>query len=512
MAKAGAAPAGWTWEKFEATSAEVGSWVWGTARGAWNEKATINQIMTDAVIGMIPLVGDATAVRDLAAVTFGLIDEPAKRDDKWQWVLLIILLFALIPVIGGVIKGVGRISLRSAMIAEKLTGAARLVHMEQAAKDCIDLLNRVGAGKAEAWFKKLNLADHQAALVEKFDDLMRTINGVLVTVERRMGPVLPESMLQRIKGLKNGVDQLAELGRKMIPKAVKDLHATLTEMQQFIRSGGEATSRVTAHTAVAGERAVITHADELRLIEGAQAARSARGGLLKNPARKNLIDAKDLYKYEPGYPNLMAYSETVDGVKLYPNVTTYAGKIVNRTLDRGEKVFRVFGPKGVTHGYQLPVDAFAGGNPARASKFWGMGGMPRSAKEWREYAGAVLDEWNHDGYIAVGTVEESGKVKACTGKIAEQYGEKIPGQYLPGGGKQAMIDTQADLAERINAVAAEVVHDGRPRTFSAGGYSWEIKPTGWKDVNGVHGYDVVMRTAGVQTAKLGAREQASKER
>jgi len=512
MAKVGTAPAGWTWENFEATAAEVGSWVWGTAQGAWNEKASINQIITDAVIGMIPLVGDATAVRDLAAVTFGLVDQPTKRDDKWQWILLVVLLFALIPVVGGVIKGVGRLSLRSAMIAEKLTGAARLVHMEQAAKECIEFLNRVGAGKAEAWFKNLNVADHQAALVQKFDDLARTMNDVLVTVERRMGHVLPASMLQRINGLKNGMDQLAVLARKMIPKALKDLHATLTELQQFIRSGGETTSRVTAHTAVAGERAVVTHADELRLIEGAQAARSARGGWAKNPAQKRFIDAKGLYKHEPGYPNLMAYSETVNGVKVYPNVTTYAGKIANRTLDKGEQVFRVFGPKGVTHGYQLPVDAFAGGNPARASKFWGMGGMPKNGKEWREYSGAVLDEWNHDGFIAVGTVEESGKVKACTGKIAEQYGEKIPGQYLPGGGKQAMIDTPADLAEQINAVAAQVVQDGKARTFSSGGYSWEIKPTGWKDVNGVHGYDVATRTAGVQTAKLGAREQASKER
>ena len=39
----------------------------------------------------------------------------------------------------------------------------------------------------------------------------------------------------------------------------------------------------------------------------------------------------------------------------------------------------------------------------------------------------------------VGTVEKSGKVKACTGKIAEQGGKDIPGQYLPGGGTQAKI-------------------------------------------------------------------------
>ena len=46
---AGSAPAGWTWERFEATSSEIGNWVWGTAKGAWNEKASINQIIVTAI-------------------------------------------------------------------------------------------------------------------------------------------------------------------------------------------------------------------------------------------------------------------------------------------------------------------------------------------------------------------------------------------------------------------------------------------------------------------------------
>ena len=173
----------------------------------------------------------------------------------------------------------------------------------------LEFLNRVGAGKAEAWFKTLNVLKYQPELVQKFDNFMRAMNGVLVTVERHMGHMLSDRMLQRINSLKNGIDQLAELGRKMIPRALKDIHATLKELQQFIRSGGEATSRVTAHTAVAGERAIVTHADELRLIEGAQAVRSARGGWIKNSGTEELIAKKQLYKPEPGYPNLMEFSK-----------------------------------------------------------------------------------------------------------------------------------------------------------------------------------------------------------
>lgn len=65
---------------FKETSLETGQWIWGTLQGAFNEKQTIGQITVDAVIGMIPLVGDVTAVRDLIAVSIGLTKEPKKRE------------------------------------------------------------------------------------------------------------------------------------------------------------------------------------------------------------------------------------------------------------------------------------------------------------------------------------------------------------------------------------------------------------------------------------------------
>ena len=48
------APGGPSWESFQSISLEVGDWVWGTAQGAFNEKATLSQILVDAAIGMIP--------------------------------------------------------------------------------------------------------------------------------------------------------------------------------------------------------------------------------------------------------------------------------------------------------------------------------------------------------------------------------------------------------------------------------------------------------------------------
>ena len=49
------------------TVLSVTSWIWGTVKGGFNEQQTIGQIVVDAAIGMIPVVGDVTAVRDLLA-------------------------------------------------------------------------------------------------------------------------------------------------------------------------------------------------------------------------------------------------------------------------------------------------------------------------------------------------------------------------------------------------------------------------------------------------------------
>src|SRR5690349_15829018 len=132
------APGGLTLASFQSTCLEVGDWIWGTAQGAFNEKATMSQIIVDAVIGMIPVVGDVTGVRDLLAVVIGLSMDPRKREDKAQWIMLVVLALALIPVVGGVIKGVGRLLIKAIGEAAQLAGQAqKAAHLAQAAKDIV---------------------------------------------------------------------------------------------------------------------------------------------------------------------------------------------------------------------------------------------------------------------------------------------------------------------------------------------------------------------------------------
>lgn len=483
---------------------EAGGWLWGTVQGAFNHKASLSQIIVDAVVGMVPLVGDVTAARDIIAVSVRLVDDPKARESKLEWVLLAVLVLALIPVFGGVVKGVGRLVIKAAGEAGHLTGVARAAKIGEAAKDIVAFLNRIGAGHAERWLLRLKFSDHQSSVLQHFDNFIYTVNGALNQIERKLGGALSEGLKQRIQGLMTGLGQIRVKAREMIPQAIKELDETLREIQQFVRSGGQTTSRVTEHTVVAGDKAAITMTDELRLAEGMSATRSGRGGIAKNEGNLALVAKQGFYKHEPGYPNLTGYAPSGKAQQ----VNTFGGKIVNRPLAEGEEIYRVFGPQGVTHSTEVGR-SYAPGAASGRPNFWGLGSPPRNAEEWRK-GSAVLDEWNRDSFIVVGTVREKDAVKACTGKIAEQAGKDIPSQYLPGGAKQAMLQLPPDINDLLRAAGERVIATGKPEMFERAGVAWVIKPTGWKDANGIHGYDLVTLKAGVQTTRLAVREEATK--
>lgn len=68
----------------------------------------------------------------------------------------------------------------------------------------------------------------------------------------------------------------------------------------------------------------------------------------------------------------------------------------------------------------------------------------------------------------------------------------------------------SDVITRLNAAGETVMSSGKPVSFVHDGISWKIRPTGWTDANGIHGYGLVTGNAAVQTSRLGARERATK--
>ncbi|MCU6499122.1 hypothetical protein LPN04_15095 [Rugamonas sp. A1-17] len=494
-------PGGWSLSQFRAVCADVGSWTWGTVQGAFNEKASITQIIVDAVIGMIPLVGDATAVRDLIAVVFGLADDEEKRNSTWHWVLLVVLLFALIPVFGGVVKGVGRIIVKVAEEAAHMAAAARMTHMVEGAKEIIEFLNRIGVKNAEKWLLALRISDHLGTLVEKFTHLMVTLDSILLKTGTKIAEIAP-SLAKRIKSLRQGLANVRDKGKEMIPIAVKELDQKLREIQAYIRSGGETTSRLAMHEVATGQK-IATRAEERRLIEdGVLPVQNSRRGFNQNPAspkKPKLIEK--IYQPEPGYPNLLRVDRETGE---YNSVAAFAGKMVNRELKEGEQIFRFFGPPRTTHGVDV-------GEAWAAGAWWGLGAPPKTAKEWRELA-AVLDSFNGDGfYVSARVVGKKGP-KAVVGTVSEQFGEKIPGQYLPGGATQAFFILEEGFKDILNKAAHEFTNGAKEYKLidPQSGLEFTFHKTGWTDTNGIWGYIHAPGTTTTQTARVGSREEATK--
>ena len=494
---------------FKQIATEVSGWLWGTVQGAWNEKQTVSQIIVDAVIGMIPLVGDATAVRDLLAVGTGLAESPEKRESKWQWVLLVVLLLALIPVLGGVLKGVGRLVIRAAEDAMK--EAPRLVELS---KDIVALLNRLGHKDAVQWLRALDFGKYEAQLVERCKAFCDTVILSINRYALKFQKILPQSFVSRMESMSRGFAAIKDAADKMIPQAVKDLNEYLLKIQAHLVAGGvPPLNRAIVYEAQTG-RKVVTYAEEARLIEsGSKKAIIHAGKFPQNLADKASVSK--VYTYENGFPNLIGRSSSADvadaegkvtSVEYYSAIAAATGKIKNVDLgDEGAVLFRAFGPEGTTHGVQVGAS-----NPG--GFWWGLGEAPKSAEQWRqEYA--VLDEFNRNGMVAVVRVPPGKKVSvpACTSTVSEQYGRNIAGQYLEGGGKQAAIDfSLAPDLKDVSDVMQRLAKRGGGKATLPNGIVVEVRQSGWKGINGKVGYGTDVIPGAGMTERLGVTELQSK--
>jgi hypothetical protein len=387
---------------------DASDWLWGTVQGAFNEKQSISQIVVDAVIGMIPLVGDATAARDLVAVSTRLADDPKKREETLEWVLLVVLIFALIPVVGGVIKGVGRLLLKAAKEATEHANALR---------EIVEFCNRIGHGNAVQWIKTLNLASYQGQVLTKFNALMDKFIEVFTAVRDKLGWLTPEAMKAATLRWITNFKALKAKGATMIPKAITELNAQLKAVQQAVYKGE-------LHVLTPGTKNVTREA-EARLIEG---------GPRKMPRVRSEFKANSFadYKHAEGWPDLRSGAKYDPKSKTYYSdaIAAFSGPIQAAELGPGQTIFRVLLPS----------------RNHKASPWW-TAKMPESAEEWREFL-AVLDRFNANNFFVRYTVPEGTTLKAWSGKAAEQFNDTL-GQYLHGGGEQLFVEFPAHIKEEL---------------------------------------------------------------
>lgn len=427
---------------------DVGDWLWGLIQGNFNEQQTTSQLIVDAVIGMIPVVGDVTAVRDITASIIKMVEQPSKRSDWTEWAQLVIGCFALIPVAGGVIKGVGKLLLRVGKNVAK--------HKE-IFEGIIKLINRFGHGDAVAWFKKLNLNDYTAQIRGKLNGVLDRIDAVIVGVQKKFWLVLPDSMVERLNTVRKGLAEIKEKAASMVPGAIKELHARLELLQKHIHAGEWET--------IPSSLKSFSREGEARLVTTIKPpSRAFTKANMPHPPTK-----KGMYQHAKGWPDLRKLN--------FDAIGSFSGKITARTLKPGTKIRRVIptGAKGKNAGaYWMHAKDF-----------------PKNGEAWRKDC-AVLEAWSPNGSYIEYTVPPGG-LKVWEGKIASQIDSNPKsatyGQYLPGGSTQLYID----FNQLENAIMKKSVD--------------KLKhiPTNW---SGLKGVNVPKRVS--TTLALGAAEVADK--
>lgn len=436
-------------------SLDVSDWLWGTVQGAFNEKQTTSQIIVDAVIGMIPLVGDATAARDLIAVGSRLASRPEKREEVMEWVLLIIFIFALIPVVGGIIKGVGRLLLKMGKEAAE---------NEKLLQEIIGFLNRVDHGNSLKFFRELDIVKYQPQLIKQFEAFTDKLVAALNAIKTRLDWFISKDMKRRIDIWIDQFKELKRLGGKMIPKAAKDLNERLKAMQQVVYKGEW-------HSASAGAKNV-AYEHEARLVEGGPKPKPKKVGWKKN----TLAD----YHHVEGWPDLRKRTTKDEfGNQSSVAIEAFSGKITAETLKGPRTIYRVLKPKGLEDG-----------DNALASPWWSET-LPSNAKVFREGL-SILNKFNKNSFYIKYEIPAGKELKVWKGKASEQFDAEV-GQYLPGGEYQIFIDLQPDVVKQVNVLPLEFTH--------------------WPDADVRYGFDEVADMAqDVRIEKLGKYEIETKQR
>lgn len=441
-------------------AAAAGSWAGGALKGEFGQQQTTGQIVFDATISMFPVLGEGTAARDTVAIIMHMADNPKEVENWWPWVKLVLCLIAVVPVLGGVLKGVGKLVIRA---LEKSEDLAKL------AEEVVLLVNRMCHGNAYEWLRKLDFTKYQGKVIDGLTEALDRLSGACRWIVKNMGDALPSHVVAYLSGLPAKLQPIRNAANRMIPQALRDLNECLARVRAHMVEGTWADISV-------GSGKVTT-----REAEGQLSTLARDAGKAPHPPA-SLED----YHHVEGWPDLTSSShaatddvtkettytviESFSKLKPIEAVTLTPGQyVLARVLDNTERTTK--------SGYKLKGVV---SETTKRSKNW----LPRMAKngrEWRE-KWAVKMDWNHNGaYITLDHIPTIEELRAAgvpnipedwtglriwRGEVSSQFDEDL-GRWLEGGETQFIID----FDDAYNKVWEEYVK------------RLPVKPTNWTDVN-----------------------------
>ncbi|HEX7647435.1 MAG TPA: hypothetical protein VF450_08510 [Noviherbaspirillum sp.] len=437
--------------EFKRHALDVADWLWGAVSGGFNERQTTGQIAFDAVLSAFPIAGEMTAARDVIAQLIRMCRMPERCKEVLEWVALLLPLLAIVPLFGGLLKGIGKLLMRVGRSAAEDREVLQVI---------IQLCNRLGQGDAVKFIKELDFGKYRQPLIDGFNDICGRLDKALQYLQEKMKSVLPREAIEEFAFLREQLAGLQRMGSRMIPQAIKDLNDRLARIRALVVSGD-------LHTIVPGKKAVVRES-EARLVEESGPHIPPKGkGWPKN--------SFEGYHHVDGWPDLRKRAKRDPDTKkmICAEIEAFSGPLIPNTLKGPTTVYRVMKP----------------GKIGKASPWW-TETLPPNSKEWRE-ALAVIDKWNLNNFFIKYDIPPGVELKVWEGRAAEQM-QQTTGQYLPGGAMQLYIEWPKDLVQVIEKLPA--------------------LSTGWGKTTKRYGYQLANEAgAGAQVEKLSKSEYASKK-
>jgi hypothetical protein len=404
-----------SWGEFKAAASEVGNWCWGAVRGGFNEKQTIGQVVTDAVISMFPVAGEITATRDVVAALIRMSDDPKKREETAEWIMLVLPLLALVPLFGGALKGIGKLLMRVGRSAAEDREIFRAV---------IALLNKIGHGDAVKFLRELDFGKYARPIVDGVNEAAGRVRNGLEYLQKQMAPVLPKEVIERMETIRVQIKRVQRLANRMVPQALRNLNARLKTIQQL---------------AYQGEWHLIPSAGKIKAREiEARLVTTAEGKVWKVGEMPHPPSTVKDYQHREDWPDLKTgdFVEKVKsgevGVAKYTAIEAFSGPILAKELPSGTVIYRI-----ITE-------------TSNSAGWWWCYYDPKTITGlyWR-IKFAVLQSWSHNGKYVKYVVPPGKALRVWEGKVASQIdnvatyrgkSNRTFGQFLEGGETQLLID------------------------------------------------------------------------
>ncbi|MCW7536715.1 hypothetical protein OOT46_02455 [Aquabacterium sp. A7-Y] len=196
-------------------------WFWGLILGDFNEDPDAAQIVIGAVIGSLPIIGQAADIRDVCANCYQLSKDPK---DSWKWIALVITLLAFIPGVGDALKGIAKL----AMQALKSGGAQAAERI----RDILALVRGLGKGDPVKWLQNLPWGEYQSQVV----GFWRKVTGNLLQAMESVGNswiarwAIGHQNVESLEQAARMIRKLRELGESEIPQAFTRLRGAIDDL------------------------------------------------------------------------------------------------------------------------------------------------------------------------------------------------------------------------------------------------------------------------------------------